>query len=300
MESQRPPRTPAWFRALRPRHWIKNTVLLAGILFTLDEAHPASHWLMVLGGILVFSALASAIYLVNDICDAEQDRLHPRKRLRPIASGELSPKAAKILATGLALGAVGAAAALGWEFLGISLAYLFLTIAYSVWLKHVVIVDVLALSACYVLRAAAGAAVIGVLISPWLLVCTTLGALLIGLAKRRNELLVLDRAGDHRKILQEYTPAMLDQFIGIVTSTTLTAYMLYTFFSRTGQERPLMMLTIPFVLYGLLRFLYLSHQRGKGGNPVMELVEDRPLLVNGLLWVATVVGVMLLTGGHPR
>lgn len=284
----------ALFRALRPKDWVKNSVLLAGILFTLDRGHPAGDWLRVGFGIGVFCALASAIYLVNDVSDVEQDRKHPRKRLRPIAAGEVAIPVALSLAVVLAVAGMAAAVALGPLFALVSLVYLILTVSYTYCLKHVVLVDVLALAGCYVLRAAAGAAVIGVQISAWLLVCTTLGALLIGLAKRRNELVVLEDAGSHRKILQEYTVPLLDQLIGIVTSATLTAYMLYTFYSRTGQERPLMMVTIPFVIYGLFRFLYMMHRHGKGGSPAQELVEDPGLLVCGGLWGLTCIGVMLM------
>jgi 4-hydroxybenzoate polyprenyltransferase len=285
----------AVLRALRPRHWLKNGVLLAGILFTLQRGHPLSDWLRVGAAILVFSVLASAIYLVNDVCDVEQDRLHPKKRRRPIAAGEVSIPFAIGLAVCLALaGAVGSLA-LGWPFAGVALTYLLLTVVYSLRLKHIVLIDVMALSACYVVRAAAGAVVIDVDISAWLMVCTTLGALLLGLAKRRNELIILERAGEHRPILEEYSVQLLDQLISIVAGTTLTAYMLYTFFSPTAQQRPLMMLTIPPVLYGLFRFLYLIHRRGVGGNPALELVEDPPLLWCALFWALACGAIILLT-----
>ncbi len=272
---------------------MKNSVLLAAILFTLDQNHPLADWGRVALAFCTFCALASAIYLVNDVCDMEADRKHPEKRRRPIAAGEVSVRAAIILAIGLAGLGLGLAAALGKDFAFVALVYLGLTVAYSFKLKHLVLVDVMALSACYVLRAAAGAAAISVAISPWLLVCTTLGALLVGLAKRRNELVLLTDAAGHRRILEEYSLPLLDQLIGIVTGTTLMAYMLYTFFSPTGKERPMMMLTIPYVVYGLFRFLYLMHRRGKGGNPALELVEDTPLLLCGVLWGLTCIAVML-------
>jgi 4-hydroxybenzoate polyprenyltransferase len=286
---------PPLVRALRPKQWLKNGVLLAGLLFTLDTGHTAGDWLRVAAGIGVFCLLASAIYLINDLRDAEQDRLHPRKRLRPIAAGEVKAGAALGLALALAVAGGAAALALGWEFALTAAAYLLLTVAYSLWLKHVVIVDVMVLASFYVIRAVAGAVVIGVEISPWLLVCTTLGALFIGLAKRRNELLTVEDAGSHRRALEEYTVAMLDQMINIVAASTLVAYMLYTFptFSRTAQQRPLLMLTIPFVVYGLFRFLYRMHRHGKGGDPSADLVEDRPLLVCGVLWALTAAAIML-------
>ena len=281
-------------RALRPKQWVKNVVLFAGILFTLNHGHPASDWFRVFAGVLVFCLLSSSIYLVNDIADVEQDRLHPKKRFRPIAAGQVTISTA--ITTAIIIGGAGLAGALalGRPFAVVAGSYLVLTICYTAWLKHMVLLDVMALSACYVLRAAAGAAVISVEISPWLLVCTTLGALLIGLAKRRNELVTLENAGSHRKILEEYTVGLLDQLITIVTAATLMAYMLYTFFSPTAKERPLLMVTIPFVIYGIFRFLYLMHRHGKGGDPSSELIEDRNLLICGALYGLTAGAVMLL------
>lgn len=282
----------ALFLALRPKQWIKNVVLLAGIVFTLDQGHPAGHWLRVLAGIGVFCALASAIYLVNDVCDLEQDRKHPKKCRRPIAAGFVTVPAALTMAGILAVGGLAGSILLGPQFAVISVVYVGVTLAYSVWLKHQVLIDVMTLASCYVIRAAAGAVVISVEISPWLLICTLLGALLIGLGKRRNELVTLDDARGHRKILEEYTVPMLDQMIAIITGCTLMAYMLYTFSSQTARERPLMMLTIPYVLYGVLRFLQLMHRHGKGGDPSAELFEDRPLLVCGSLWAVTCALIM--------
>jgi 4-hydroxybenzoate polyprenyltransferase len=275
---------------------VKNAVLLAGILFTLNHGHPLSDWLRVAAGVLVFCLLSSSIYLVNDIADVEQDRHHPKKRFRPIAAGLVAIPTAIVTAIVVASAGLAGSVALGRDFAIVAGAYLVLTISYTAWLKHMVLLDVMALSGCYVLRAAAGAAVISVEISPWLLVCTTLGALLIGLAKRRNELVTLEDAGSHRKILEEYTVGLLDQLITIVTAATLMAYMLYTFFSPTAKERPLLMVTIPFVIYGIFRFLYLMHRHGKGGDPSSELIEDRNLLACAALWGLTVGAVMLL--GH--
>lgn len=282
----------ALVRALRPKQWIKNLVLLAGILFTLDQAHPFWQWLRVGAGILVFCAVASSIYLVNDVCDAEQDRLHPRKRLRPVAAGEITIREAQVTAVLLMLGGLTASFSLGQPFALVTAIYLLTTVLYSLVLKHVVILDVMTLASFYVIRATAGAVVVGVEISPWLLVCTTLGALLLGLAKRRNELLLLEDAGSHRRILTEYTPQMLDHMIGICAACALMAYMLYTFSSQTGRQHPLMMLTIPFVIYGILRFLVLIHRHGKGGDPSAELFEDRGLLICGVGWALTCALIM--------
>lgn len=278
--------------ALRPKQWVKNVVLLAGIVFTLDLGHPLEHWLRVAAGFGVFCALASAIYLVNDVCDREQDRKHPRKCRRPIAAGYVSVPTALATACLLAMGGLAGALLLGIQFALVSLVYVIVTVAYSLWLKHQVLIDVMALASCYVIRAAAGAVVVSVAISPWLFICTLLGALLLGLGKRRSELVSLDDARGARKILEEYTVPMLDQMIAIITACTLMAYMLYTFTSQTAKQNPLMMLTIPFVIYGVLRFLQLMHRHGKGGDPSAELFEDRALLVCGVLWGITCALVM--------
>ena len=287
----------ALFWAMRPRQWVKNGVLLAGIVFTLDQGHDLADWLRVLAAVAVFCALSSAIYLVNDVCDLEQDRNHPLKRRRPIAAGHIAPSTA--LGASLVLGLTGLSAAvlLGTPFTLTALSYLALTLAYTFWLKHTAIVDVMALAFCYVARAVAGAVVISVQISPWLLICTFLGALLIGLAKRRNELVMLDDAGSHRRILEEYSVQMLDWMIVVITASTLVAYMLYSITSETAQVRPMLILTNPFVVYGILRFFYLIHRHGKGGDPSTELLEDRNLLICGVLWAVTAAGVMVVGRG---
>lgn len=282
-------------RALRPRQWVKNLVLLAGILFTLDRPHPLADWLRVLAAIAVFCALASAVYLVNDVCDLEQDRKHPRKRARPLAAGQITVRQALTAATVLALAGMAGALALGGGFAGVAALYLALTAAYSLRLKHEVLLDVMALSGCYVLRAVAGAEVISVAISPWLLVCTTLGALLVGLAKRRNELCTLEDASAHRRSLDSYTLPMLDQMIAVVAGSTLMAYMLYTVTSQTARQHPLLMTTIPYVVYGVFRFFYLMHRHGKGGDPSREVIEDPGLVICALLWALTCAAIMLAT-----
>lgn len=283
----------ALVRALRPRQWVKNGVLFAGIIFTLNQSHTADDWLRVWGAFLVFCALASAIYVINDVCDLEQDRQHPRKQKRPIAAGEVSVPQALSAATVLAVVGMSGAAVLGWNFAALAAGYVALTVGYSLWFKHHAILDVMALSGCYVLRAWAGAVVIAVEMSPWLLVCTLLGALLIGLAKRRSELATLEDAGSHRRSLAGYTLPMLDQMIGVATSSALMAYILYTIISPTGQDRPVLRLTIPFVVYGLYRFFFMIHRENKGGDPTAEILEDRSLLVCGILWAATCVAAML-------
>lgn len=284
----------ALWRSLRPKQWIKNCFLFAGLIFTLDQPHPLSDLVLVLTGFVLFSLLSSSVYLLNDVADREQDRLHPRKRYRPIAAGLVSPGLAVGCAIGFALLSLTGSLALNLEFGLIACVYFLITIAYSFRLKHVVIVDVLTLASGFVLRAAAGALVIAVPISPWLLVCTTLFALFLGLAKRRHELVLLaGEAGRHRKILDDYSVEMLDQMITIVTSTTLMAYSLYTFSSETARGHRSLMLTIPFVIYGIFRYLYIVQKKGGGGSPASDVLEDRPLLVNLVLWVLTSATIMV-------
>ena len=281
-------------RSLRPQQWTKNLFVFAGLLFSghlLDRAA----WPPAVAAFLIFCGLSGAVYLVNDVFDRAADAQHPIKRLRPIASGALSPRLA--LGTAIVLTAVCLAGAVSVNtgLAMASTAYVVLLSAYSAALKHFVIIDVLTLSAGFVLRAVAGAVAIEVPISHWLLVCTTLLALFIGLSKRRHELTLLsDGASGHRPILQEYSPYLLDQMISVVTAATLVAYSVYTFSSETaerlGSER--LGLTIPFVLYGIFRYLYLVHQRNEGGSPSELLLADRPLLVCIGLWVASVILVL--------
>jgi 4-hydroxybenzoate polyprenyltransferase len=280
--------------SLRPKQWPKNFLVFVGLLFTINEHHPSSDILRVTVTFVFFCLLSGSVYLVNDVLDADRDRKHPKKRFRPIAHGDLSPRAAVVSAIALAVISLAALFALDTR-LGICAAtYFALTLAYSLALKHVVIVDVLALAAGFVLRTIAGALVIHVHISEWLLVCTTLLALFLGLAKRRNELLTMEgEASEHRKILEEYTPELLDQMIMITASCNIMAYMLYTFLSKTGEGHKYMMATVPFVVYGLFRYLYLVHTRNLGGSPESIVVEDKPLLINILLWMVVVVIVFL-------
>jgi 4-hydroxybenzoate polyprenyltransferase len=289
--------SPAWplalLAALRPRQWVKNSVLFAGLLFTLDAGHTVGDWLRVLAAFALFCTLSSAIYLVNDLLDISFDRVHPVKRQRPLAAGQLAPSVARAAAAVLLAAGLGGALLLGYSFAAVAAGYVALTTIYSVWLKHAVLLDVMALAFCYVARAAAGAVVIQVAISPWLFGVTFLGALLLGLAKRRHELVTLDQARQHRRILEHYSVAMLDWMIVVVAASALVAYMLYTVTSTTAQQRPLLFLTTPFVVFGILRFFYLIHHRGKGGDPSSELPEDRQLLAAGLLWAAASAAIML-------
>ncbi|MCU0611682.1 MAG: decaprenyl-phosphate phosphoribosyltransferase [Candidatus Eisenbacteria bacterium] len=287
-------------RLLRPRQWTKNLVVFAGVAFA-QRATNSSDLLKALGALGVFCILSGVVYVVNDIADREADRRHPAKRHRPIASGDVSVRTAAILATVLAVIALSAAVALSVPFATVAGAYLALMLAYSRWLKHTVILDVFSISAGFVLRAVAGAAVIGVEISSWLIVCTILLSLFLGMSKRRHELLMLETgAANHRPILAEYSPELLDQMISVVTSSTVIAYALYTLSPETVAKfhTHALSLTIPFVLYGIFRYLYLVHKRDLGGSPERVLLEDKPLLVAVAAWAVCVAVAIYYVGPH--
>lgn len=274
--------------ALRPKQWTKNLLIFAGLVFTANRPHSSVDFGKALGAFAIFCLLSGCAYLLNDLQDVEADRQHPKKRLRPIASGDLSPTVAWAvfaIATPLTL-------FLAWwcinpAFLLAASLYFLITLAYSFQLKHIALLDVLALASGFVLRAAAGALAIGVKISVWLLLCTLLLALFLGLTKRRSEIVALGDRPATRPILAEYSLPMLDQMINIVASACLMAYSLYTFNSPTAGKRHYLMATIPFVLYGLFRYLYLSHRKGMGEAPEAVLVEDKPLLINIVLYIIT-------------
>jgi 4-hydroxybenzoate polyprenyltransferase len=283
----------AFVLSLRPRQWVKNLFVFAGLIFGQKLFTPAA-WIA-LGAFGIFCALSGAVYLVNDVADRARDRLHPEKRRRPIASGRLAPGVALSGALVLIVVALASSLAIGPPLALTGLTYVLLLLAYSAWLKHVVIVDVLVVAAGFTLRAVAGAVAIDVEISGWLLICTILSALFLALGKRRHESLTLDRdAPSHRPILEEYSPALLDQMIAVVTASTVTAYGLYTMSPETVAKfhTHLLPVTLPFVLYGVFRYLYLLYHRQLGGNPSEVFLSDRPLLVNGALWIAAVLAIL--------
>jgi 4-hydroxybenzoate polyprenyltransferase len=284
---------PGFIVSMRPEQWTKNLIVFAALIFGHRLFDPAAVRLS-LAAFLIFCALSSVVYLVNDVTDREADRRHPHKRHRPIAAGEISPAAA--LGGAVGIGAVALAAAFWVQptFGLIAATYLALFAAYSHVLKHVVILDVLTIALGFVLRAAAGATVIAVPISHWLLICTILGALFLGLCKRRHELTLLaDGAAGHRRILEEYNPYLLDQMIGVVTASTLMAYIMYCASPETTEKfgTGRLVLTTPFPIYGILRYLYLVHQRGSG-SPSEVLFTDRPLVACILLWALAVVAII--------
>jgi 4-hydroxybenzoate polyprenyltransferase len=280
---------------MRPRQWTKNVFVFAALIFD-GKLMETPLFLRTLAAFLWFCVISSAVYIINDLADIEKDRAHPDKRRRPLASGQLSPRVAVIAAVTLAaIGLVGAFATsvvLGEVVLG----YLLLNLAYSFYLKNIVIVDVMSIAAGFVLRVLAGVVVVQVeRFSPWLYMCTTLLALFVGLGKRRHEITLLaENANVHRPILDHYTVAFLDQLISLVTGTTVIAYSLYTFSAPNLPPNHLMMLTIPFVLYALFRYLYLIHVRGLGGAPDELLLQDIPFLLSVLLWGATVVVILYI------
>jgi 4-hydroxybenzoate polyprenyltransferase len=273
-------------RSLRPQQWTKNLFVLAALPFGLKLFDPAAAALA-LAAFVVFCALSGVVYIVNDLYDRDADRLHPVKRLRPIAAGDLAPGTAGLAAFVIAATALAAAAWIGPRFALAAAAYLALFALYSRWLKHIVIIDVLSIAIGFVLRTWAGAVAIAVPVSDWLLVCTVLLALFLGLSKRRHEITLLaDGAAGHRRILDEYNPYLLDQMIGVVTASTLMAYIIYCTSTDTVERFGThnLVLTIPFPIYGILRYLYLVHRRDGGGNPSELLITDRPLLICVGLW----------------
>ncbi len=287
-----PARSPAiaFVLALRPRQWVKNVFVLAALVFAgrLDDPSAVGRSL---GAFAVFCALSSAVYLINDVRDREADRLHPVKRRRPIAAGEITPGAAGAAAIVLAGAALLAAFWLSRGLFGAALAYFVLNVGYSFGLKRVVILDVMMVASGFLLRAWAGALVLGVAISHWLVLCTGLLALFLGFVKRRQEIAALDGDDRTRPILREYSLPFLDQMISIVTGATVVAYSLYAFSPEVAEKLGTrhLGLTIPFVVFGIFRYLYLVHQRGEGENPTAVLLSDGPLIVDVLLWGAAVV-----------
>ena len=280
--------------SLRPGQWTKNFAVFAALVFA-EKLFDVKAIALSVAAFVIFCALSGVVYLVNDIADRRSDREHPLKRRRPIASGALPVPVAAAAATIIGVVALAAAFSLGWSLGLVAAGYVALQALYSGPLKHIVIIDVLALSIGFVLRAAAGAVAIDVRISHWLFVCTILLAMFLALAKRRHELVLLaDGAASHRPILGEYSPYLLDQMIGVVTASTLIAYIFYTISPETTEKfgTDLLGLTIPFPLYGIFRYLYLVHRREGGGSPAELLINDRPLLACVMLWVAAVVVII--------
>jgi len=285
----------AVLRSMRPRQWAKNVFVFAALAFDVQLLSRAP-LTRTIAGFFVLCLASGTVYLINDLADLEKDRVHPVKRNRPLASGALSPRAAIFATLLLAALTAGASLALAPTFAALVLLYIVINVAYSFLLKHVPIVDVLVVASGFVLRVGAGVTLIQVeRFSPWLYVCTTLLALLIGFGKRRAELTLLsDAANSHRRVLDGYTVEFLDQLIVIVSGTTIIAYALYTFSADNLPGNHLMMLTIPFVIYGIFRYLYLIHVENLGGAPEELVLTDRPLMASIVFWGLFSLGILYL------
>lgn len=276
-------------RSMRPRQWPKNAFVFVALLFD-RKLFDLNSLLPVLGTFVLLCLMSGAVYLMNDLADIESDRQHPTKRNRPLPSGRLNPRVAAAAAVLLAAFSLAAGYALSWKLAVILLIYLLSQIAYTFRLKHVVLVDVLTIAAGFVLRIAAGVIVIEVQrFSPWLYIFGGFLALFMALGKRRNELMLLGGdAANHRAILDDYNIDLIDRLLGIVTTSAVVSYSLYTFLAEGLPQNHAMMLSIPFVLYGIFRYLYLIHIRNEGGAPEEILLRDRPFQINLLFYGLTV------------
>lgn len=284
----------ALITTMRPRQWLKNTIIFAALVF--DRQLSIENWPAVLRtflGFVIFCLLSGVVYIINDIADLEADKQHPIKKNRPLASGELSVNVARGFAIITLLIIIPMSFLLSPAFGIVAVSYLVLNLAYSNWIKNIPLLDVFAIALGFVLRILAGVTLIEVArFSPWLYVVTTLGALYIGFGKRRAELALLaDRANSHRKVLDGYTLPLLDQLITIVSGTTIIAYSLYTFSAPNLPDNHAMMLTIPFVMYGIFRYLYLIEVKHRGGAPEEVLFSDHPLQITIILWGITILAI---------
>lgn len=286
----------ALLKTMRPRQWTKNGFVFFALIFDKQLFQPEP-FLRTLGGFVLFCLISSVIYIINDIADLEADRKHPEKKKRPLPSGKLPVSVAWAAAIGLIVLVLPPAWLLSPVFAGVLMTYLVLNLAYSKWLKHIPIVDVLVIAAGFVLRVHSGVTLIEVeRFSPWLYVVTTLGALYLGFGKRRAELSLLDRgAGSHRRVLEGYTIPLLDQYVTIVSAATILAYSLYTFSAPNLPENHSMMLSIPFVVYIIFRYLYLIQVTHEAGSPEEVLLKDTPIQIAILLFGITVLVVFYLS-----
>ena len=284
-------------KTMRPKQWLKNVFIFAALTFDV-KLFNVYYLTRTIVGFVLLCLVSGTVYVINDLADIEKDRQHPKKRNRPLASGALSTRVAVAASVLFALFALPLGFLLDPVFGAILAGYLFMQIAYSFWLKNVVIIDVMLIAAGFVLRVAAGVPLVEAeRFSPWLYICMTLLALLIGFGKRRHELVLLKgNANMHRQSLQEYNLSLLDHAISIVTASTLLAYALYTFSAPNLPPNHTMMLTIPFVLYGIFRYLYLIHVKGMGGTPEEIALSDRPLQAAFVLWGLSVIVVMYFLG----
>jgi 4-hydroxybenzoate polyprenyltransferase len=291
----------ALLRTMRPKQWTKNLVVFIPLFFTVNEAWRLSDLAAgaellarSVGAFAIFSAASGAIYIVNDLADVNNDRSHPRKKHRPIASGDLASGPAAVAACAVIIVAVGAAFALEPRLAGVVLGYVLTMVAYSWVLKSIILVDVFAISAGFVLRVVAGAAALGVPISIWLYVCTGLGALFIALSKRRSELAVAgELAAGQRGLLVRYSLTKLDQLIAVAGVSSLVSYTLYTLTASNLPDNNTMMLTIPFVAFGLSRYMYLVRVLDRGENPEEVVITDLPMILTIVLWIMAGASILV-------
>ncbi len=283
-------------RTMRPKQWVKNGFIFVPIMFDGQLFPLGRAFVDTLLGFVLLCMIASTVYLINDIADIERDKMHPKKSRRPLPSGQLSVRAALVAATILPILALSGGVLLKPQFALMLLTYLLLHIAYSFWLKNIVIIDVLAISIGFVLRVGAGTSLITVeRFSPWMYVFTIMLALFLAVGKRRQELITLAMDAElHRTTYKEYNMALLDHMLNTVTTSTLVVYALYTFEATGPYQNRAMMFTIPYVLYGVFRYLYLIHVRGEGGAPDEVVLTDRPLQIDLLLWGFTVLFVIYI------
>jgi 4-hydroxybenzoate polyprenyltransferase len=287
-------------KTMRPKQWIKNIFVFAPLVFDKKLTEPRYLGRTIIG-FLLLCVVSGTVYIINDVADVTKDRQHPKKRNRPIASGQLGARTAVIAAIVILLVTLPLAFLLNPIFGGIASGYLLMQLAYSFWLKHVAIIDVMIIASGFILRVAAGVPLVNAArFSPWLYVCMMLGSLLIGFGKRRHELTLLkENANAHRQSLEGYNLTLLDHAITIVTSSTLLAYALYTFSAEGLPSNYAMMLTIPFVLYAIFRYLYLIHVKGIGGEPEEIILTDRPFQVAIFLWGLSVIIVLYVLPWLP-
>jgi len=286
----------ALLQALRAQQWIKNLFIFAPLLFSQNLTNRPL-LLLTVRAFVAFCLISSAQYVFNDIKDLEEDRSHPVKCRRPLASGRMTVGAAIALLVGMGAGGMLVAATINLPFLLIAAGYFVLQVLYTLWLKHIVILDVFIIAAGFLIRVVAGGLAIGVEVSSWLLICTILLSLFLALGKRRYELTLLQGdAANHRPILKEYNTYLLDQMISVVTASTFVAYCLYTISAETVEKfgTKNLIFTVPFVLYGIFRYLYLIHQKAEGGTPEALVIRDKPLLIDIFLWVLAAALILQL------
>ncbi len=284
--------------SMRPRQWTKNLVLFAGVVFSMQLFEP-SLLERSLYGFIVFCLMSGAIYIVNDVCDRARDREHPAKKKRPITAGLLSPSEALPVAIALLAALLAVSWALGREFFAVAAAFVAINFAYSFFLRGIVILDVFSISFNFLLRAVGGVAVLkerapSIEISPWLLICTLFLSLFLAFCKRRNEIEALDEAAAHRASLKDYSVLLLDQLVGLSATSALVSYSIYTVWPSTVEKfgTSNLVYTIPFVVFGIMRYLYIVYRRNEGGDPSGILLTEKSILATVFLWAVAVIWIL--------